>query len=577
MSNSSLLAVKTLNQYRKRDVMSYMGLRYYLKNSSGRKCRWIKDVATRLSSTQCAPSYLKTFHFKELSEDGSISHRDIYLPAPNEALSETALLVELSQHAVFQPKPYVYSYRFTKESDKSGVFNPYFLGYKERQADIANACWSIEDGMVLITDIKKFYPNIKTELARETWQKYCQKSGIESKFEILGNTLLKKQQDTSIDDDIGSGLLTGPAFSHVIANLLLDSLDEKMHKLTNGKYFRYVDDIAFVGTPQECKKWREILVDDLAEFDLELHVGDKDFEVSCAEWLEGEKDFESSIGNGWITFIADVKRYLIAKPHRQKLLSEEFSKLNIRLPVLDYSNVANESSNLEKFQDWLYKYKWSLKAVKKIDIDHLLKQAQLCQTSLLTQLNKLLEHSHDLTHYQRKRLIPKLRYVSGRLLIFADNELLVETANRLENYPELHLITATMRAISSKDITEIISMGVNATQAVAQLLITQKEDVTFDIDKLGSLDKDLVQQCLAILTLNEVNFPFYDIHSEIRLLAEGPVDVELMNSKDHFIKEMASLHGLGKSINAEILTTAFDRDEDLALDIINLIQQSSHA
>lgn len=577
MSNPSLLAVKTLNQYRKRDIISYMGLRYYLKNSSGRKCRWIKDVATRLSSTQCAPSYLKTFHFKELSEDGSISHRDIYLPAPNEALSETALLVELSQHAVFQPKPYVYSYRFTKESDKSGVFNPYFLGYKERQADIANACWSIEDGMVLITDIKKFYPNIKTELARETWQKYCQKSGIESKFKILGNTLLKKQQDTSIDDDIGSGLLTGPAFSHVIANLLLDSLDEKMHKLTNGKYFRYVDDIAFVGTPQECKKWREILVEDLAEFDLELHVGDKDFEVSCAEWLEGEKDFESSIGNGWITFIADVKRYLIAKPHRQKLLSEEFSKLNIRLPVLDYSNVANESSNLEKFQDWLYKYKWSLKAVKKIDIDHLLKQAQLCQTSLLTQLNKLLEHSHDLTHYQRKRLIPKLRYVSGRLLIFADNELLVETANRLENYPELHLITATMRAISSKDITEIIGMGVNATQAVAQLLITQKEDVTFDIDKLGSLDKDLVQQCLAILTLNEVNFPFYDTHSEIRLLAEGPVDVELMNSKDHFIKEMASLHGLGKSTNAEILTTAFDRDEDLALDIINLIQQSSHA
>ncbi|QTH63337.1 RNA-directed DNA polymerase [Psychrosphaera ytuae] len=577
MPNSSLLAVKTLNQYRKRDVLSYLGLRYYLKNVSAKKCRWIRDVSTRLSSCQGEASYLKTFHFKELSESGAITHREIYLPAPNEALSETALLVELSKHSIFHPKPYVYSYRFTEESDKSGVFNPYFIGYKERQADIANACWSVENGMVLITDIKKFYPSIHTDLAIQVWQKFCQKSDLESKFELLGHNLLNRQQHSNASLKCEPSLLTGPAFSHVIANLLLDSLDEKMHNITEGKYFRYVDDIAFVGNPHECKKWREILVEELSEFNLELHIGDKDFEVTCEEWLEGENDFESSLGLSWVAFIADVKRYLIAKPHRQKLLSKEFLKQNIRLPILDYSNVVNESNNLERFQDWLNKYNWSFRAVNKIDVDHLLKQAKLCETALLEQFNTLLEQSDDLTIYQRKRLIPKLRYVSGRVLIFADDNLLLELAKKLQKFPELQLITATMKAISTKDVTEIIAMGVNATQAVSQILRAKDEEVTFNIDKIRALDNKLIEQCLAILTLNEIRFPNYDVDSEIITLAKGPVNIDIMNSSDLFIKEVASLHGVGDSLNSYLMNTAFDRDEDFALDIINQLQQSSHA
>jgi hypothetical protein len=577
MKNSPLLAVKALNQYRKRDVISYIGLRYYLNNSSAKKCRWIRDVSCRLARTQSNTTYLKTYHFKDIDDVGKVSHRVIYLPGPNEALSEVALLTELSKYPNFHPQPYVYSYRFNDSNNKSGVFKPYFSGFKERQSAIAKACWNVEEGVVLITDIKKFYPSICANDAAAVWDEFSIKSNLTSDFKLLGDKFLKNHQRLCIADKSGKGILTGPLFSHVIANLLLDSLDKKMNQLTDGKYFRYVDDIALVGSRRECEKWRNVLFEHLNELNLDLHTGDKDFVVDCGEWLEGEKDFESNIGLAWVSFIADTKRFLIAKPHQHKILSNEFQKNDIRLPVMDYLQLVNESTNMQKFQDWVYKYKWSFKAVKKINVDYLLNSAANCKASLLEQLDALLGQSDNNSPYQRKRLIPKLRYVTGRLIIFADSELLLKLTDRLQEFPELKLISATMTALATRDVTEVIQMGTNSTQAAAQLLRVLDKDVVINADKLQIEDIRRVEQSLSILSFNDISYSFRSEPTELRQLSMAQNMGDLMSSNDGFIKEMASLHGDVDSLNSELINTAFDRDEDLALDIINQLQHSSHA
>ena len=577
MSRSSTLAVKALNQYRKRDVISYIGLRYYLNNSSSKKCRWIRDVASRLAIKGNTQAYLKTSHFKEIGENGDISYRDIYLPAPNEALSEVALLTELSKYSKFHPKPYVYSYRFADENEQNGVFLPYFTGLKERQKDIASACWDVEGGIVLITDIKKFYPSISAQDAFDTWNEFSSKTNLPNKFKLLGNKLLSKHKRISLMDNSANGILTGPIFSHVVANLLLDSLDLKMNELTNGKYFRYVDDITFVGTPSDCHKWREILSNNLSELGLELHTGEKDFEVSCDEWLEGEHDFETKVDSGWMSFIADTKRFLIAQPERSKDLAQAFLLNDIKLPVLDYSQLAHESSNLEKFQDWMLKYKWSFKAVKNIDVDYLVLSAMNCKNALLKELDTVLDQPIGDSLYQRKRLIPKLRYIIGRLVIFAESELLHRLVDKLQNIPELTLLSATMRAVATRDVTEIVQMGTNAAQVTAQLLKVSDEKVEFDATKVNIDNKELIDQSLAVLSFNQINYAFDGDSSELRQLAKEEGMFDLMSSSNEFIKEMACLHGMNDSLNATLMTTVFDRNEDLALDIINQLQQSRHA
>lgn len=120
MSNE--LAVKALNQYRRRDIFPYLALRYYVESSVGRQNRWIKDVCTRLTIQNENFGYLRMYHFKEYSND-KFEHRDIYIPAPSEALSEVALITELSKHKEFIPKPYVYSYRFSSEKEKMEYLN----------------------------------------------------------------------------------------------------------------------------------------------------------------------------------------------------------------------------------------------------------------------------------------------------------------------------------------------------------------------------------------------------------------------------------------------------------------------
>jgi hypothetical protein len=569
---SSVLAVKALNQYRKRDIFPYLGLRYYLESSVGRKKRWIEDVCTRLTSDSSDSSYLRTYHFKELSDD-VVLHRDIYLPSPNEMLSEVALISELSKFESFTPKPYVYSYRFTKESDKVGVFQPYFNGFRERHKSIAQACWNVEGGVVLYTDIKKFYPSIKSTDALYAWEEACDSSIISEKYRCLGKKILEKHRDVSLQDKTGKGVLTGPLFSHVIANILLDKIDSKMYAITKGNYWRYVDDVVLVGLPEDVAKWREQLEDRFLELGLELHSGDKDFQVSCSDWMKGEDDFDNSFGIGWISLIADVKRFLLANPSKASDLQKAFLINNIRIPVVDYTNAVKESTYLQRFQDWRRKYKWATNAVKSITIDRLLKQAKSCELEFTEKLGCLLSNDDPSSLYEEKRLTPKLRYLAGRLLYLMSKEEMTLLYPKLEVRSDLYLLAKTMEAVATRDLSHIVNMGVNATHAAAQLLRVEKDIV---VNIRDSRNSNVLNQSLAVLELNGIVHEFSSEDTELRSLAKAENIAELMTSANGFIRDISCLHGILPTRHQVTLDSSFDRDEDLALDVLNQLQNSSH-
>ncbi|NUZ09279.1 RNA-directed DNA polymerase [Pseudoalteromonas sp. McH1-7] len=571
MSNE--LAVKALNQYRRRDIFPYLALRYYLESSVGRQNRWVKDVCTRLTTQNESFGYLRMYHFKDVAEDDFV-HRDIYVPAPSEALAEVALITELAKHEVFKPKPYVYSYRLSSEKEKNGVFKPYFDGFRERHKSISDSCWKTENGLVLYTDIKKFYPSIASVDAVSAWKKACQQSELNQKYEQLGLKILENHKKVSEQDGTGKGLLTGPTFSHLIANLLLDRIDEEMNEISNGNYWRYVDDVVFVGTSEQVSSWRERLEEKFNELNLVLHDGDKDFQVSCEEWLEGEFDFDNAIGNEWVSLISDVKRFLLANPSKKNALQQSFQRNNIRIPIVDYSDAVKSSNYLQKFQDWMRKYKWATRSVKSITINGLLAQAKKCEESFSERLAELLAEDSSLSPYAEKRITPKLRYLSGRLLYLSSREYLGKISEILKNRPDMYLIAKTMEAVSSRDFTDVLSMGVNATHSAAQLVRAEgNEPVRVD----GNIDLSPVsEQSLAVLAINGVQHNCEEIKTELMQLASSTGMKDLMKSKNSFIREFACLHGLSKPRHQCFLNSSFDRDEELALDVLNQLQKSSH-
>ena len=347
-----LLAVRAINQYRRRDVLAYLGLRYYLENDCAKNDVWARDISTHLVKTQDSPIYYRSSHFKEMNENG-VGHRNIYLPGPNEILAESALLDDCSKELSFQSLECVYSYRFSDQSSKEGIFKNYFPGFQQRNKSIASICDSLGSAgtKVLYTDIKKFYPSIRYELALDAWKSACKKSKISNQSNELGEKLLTQYAETARKHNEGLGILTGPMFSHLIANLILSKVDQQMTAYTQNRYWRYVDDFVLVGSPDQIRDSRKLLSSILNDIGFSLHDEVKDFEVESNSWLETAKNTDNSKGKIWTNLVINIKRFLTTKPAELSFLKQAFLDKGINIPLIDYSSAVAESSFLESYKN----------------------------------------------------------------------------------------------------------------------------------------------------------------------------------------------------------------------------------
>lgn len=561
-----LLALRAVNQYRTRDIMAYLGLRYYFANQCARRDRWADEVSTHLVMSRSSGSYFQSLHFKDLRADGQVGHRDIFLPAPNESFAEAALLAECSKHAAFRSPDFVFSYRLAKGEDTLGVYKPYFFGLQERQQKIAVACKAATGQVVRYTDIKRFYPNISGDLAANAWRKACDAAQLDSRFRELGMKLLADHALAGQNAKHGKGLLTGPMFSHLIANLLLRDVDEAMSATFPDRYFRYVDDVVLVGSPTEVNAGRAQLAVLLGELRLELHDTDagKDFELSADDWLIGEEDFCGNDSQGWMFFARDLKQFLISQASSRTTLAARFAEEGFRIPLPDYSVEVRDARYQDRFIDRLHRYPWLLRKIfRQATPRMLLLSAQILRVEYTKRLFQMLELGPQLNDYARKRAIPKIRYFAGRLLYLAKPEDLPVIADRLRQYPELAMLAEIVHAVGTRDVTRLLLMGSNAAQSAAQALKLAPGDITCQIESWDSAER----QGLAILRANGIDV-IGSANDELNRFALWQERGHgLMESGDSFIREMACLHGISDSPrHPGILETAFDRGEELAFD-----------
>ncbi len=578
MDRAEKIAIRAINQYRRRDILPYIGLRYYLENCSARRDRWAHDVAVHLVSTRVQPAYYEVSHFKEIQLNGCVFHRKIHLPGPNEAIAEAALMDMCSQHPEqFQSLDCVYSYRLAKDEQRDGIFEPYFNGFKDRHKAVAEACKQNKSYIVRYMDIKRFYPNISIELAGSVWAATCKASNLPAAYKYLGERLLNDHAAVSAVDG-KSSLLTGPAFSHLIADLILHDIDQKMYDHLPGRYFRYVDDVIIVGTEQEVAQHRSILVDLLGSLNLELHDGDKDFVVNSADWLLGEHDFKDESGSSsWMTLIGSLKRYLVANTDTTEKLKLALSNNEFRLPIPEYIADIQERGYLSKLLSYS-RTRWMRYKVRNVSLTSLVAEAELLRGIYEQQLIKNINGIDRLTGYERKRKVPKLRYVAGRMVFLATIDQLNKYSSALKSIHETRLLGEVFEAIGKRNISSLIKFGINAVQSAAQVLRLSDQPVICAPESWGETEL----QGLAILKLNGVSLDIRgvepEINNELLQFAENPgIDTALMKSDNGFIAEMASLHGCaGKTRHTDILNSAFDPDEQMAFDAINQLHPSSY-
>jgi hypothetical protein len=575
-SRPGVLAVRCVNQYRRRDVLTYLALRYYLDNSAAQPDEWARRVAVDLVLTRSGLPYFRSEHFKEIGSHGQVVHRSLFIPGANEALAEAALLDECAKYPrAFGNLDCVFSYLLTSGDSRSGIFSHYVNGLHARHAAIAETCIAIPTGVVRYTDVKSFYPNITGDLAQSAWRKQCDSSGISQVYRELGERLIRDHETAGAGSS--RGLLTGPMLSHLLANLVLRDLDEEFSTRLPARYFRYVDDMTLVGGQDEVTHSLGIIRSRLGSLGLSLHDDDspKNLTVTCSDWLQGRDDFRQSRREvSWMTLIGDLKRFLLSRPDERDALHAAFLDEGFRIPVRDYSGACQEMSYLQHILRWSKK-SWFRYKNRSVTIASLLNQARILRGVYERRLREHLEGALDLAGFDRKRRVPKLRYWASRLIYLAADDPLLRLSELARELPELRFHAEVMRAVADGNVDQVLRMGTNAAQAAAQPLRAAGKGATTTTTNWSPV----TEQSLAVFRLNGVAVELpnqgFAGDSELLRFATSGTDVELMKSGNPFIREIACLHGISAAVrHPSMLDLAFDEDEITAMDAVEQLQQS---
>lgn len=574
----NVLPTRALNEYRRRDIATYLSARYYLLATSARSDHWAREVAIDAILARSQGSYLQVQHFKELFPDGRIEHRQLHMPSGSEAIGEAALLDELSkQGREDSATSCVYSYKLMGGDCKIGVFEDYMKGLRARQSAIASACTGSPDFVVQYVDIKKFYPSVRYELARTAWGRLAEDLELSPRIRDVGHKLLTDYQALHLHAD--RGLPVGPAFSHVVANAVLRPIDVVFSADESIRYFRYVDDIVLVGQRQAVALGYRKLEEHLSDLGLEIHgLGSpKTIEVSARQWLAAAKDFHHPDENeSWPGLVFGLKRAFLMRPELADPFASALRAEEFRLPLLDYSRVARESSFISNIRRWA-KGRWWRRTTHLSTVDGALQLARLLRERYVRQFEPTVEALQRAEGFERKRLVPRARYLAGRLVYLARPGQLESGARALAGVPELYLHSEVMRAVATGRVERVIELGTNASQATAQPLIAAGRN---HVDCGDAESTEQTEAAAAVLCFNGLEprvrgEPIVPTTELLRFALTG-CDRRLMRADNRFVQETACLRGLETQVShADLIGSAFDEDEAYALDAIDQLQQSA--
>jgi len=568
------LALRALNQYRQRDVVSYLGLRYLLDNYAARTERWATEVSVENILKRTDAPYYQVQHFKGLDEAGQVEHRAIHLPSPQEALAECALIAGVHEgHATF-PHGSVYSYMRPQDgSDCSGPFARYFPGLKKRHEQIARACELFPGGIVQYTDIKKCYPSISIELASDAWNHLANDAHISELMRECGSKILFDQG--RVQQATGTGLLTGPVFSHLIANAVLHDVDLEYALRHDVVYMRYVDDIVLVGPRERVRDACADLEFRLSDMGLSIHgpESSKSFSISTEEWLVAKDDFaESTVSIQWRNTVGSLRRALVMRScqvdqFRSTLIGEGF-----RIPLLDYSGVIRERTYRERLKS-LLKLDWLPWGCKSPSIENVVVNFSGLRYVAQRDFESLLDRVDLRDPWQRKRFIPKLRFLLGRMLFVAEPAVIAKACEAVSDIPEMRFHSTVGRSVVSGEIGEALEMGANVTQAIAQLMRSGGDSVVH----VPAQNGPIATHSLAVLALNGVRTQGNsDAPSDFLRFAQQGATIDDFSHSDPFLAELFCLHGAQAGPrHSTALSTAFDYSDDLTFDAIEQFKGSA--
>ena len=372
-------------------------------------------------------------------------------------------------------------------------------------------------------------------------------------------------------------LLVGPMFSHLIGNLVLREIDLTMNDAAPGQYFRYVDDFVLVAPEGHAKVLEKNLKSLLNSLNLELHPK-KRIQVTAEEWLQFKHSFDSDRSKvSWMTFVRQLKLLMLFRPECRGEMERKFRDAEIRIRPLDYTGAAEDRDYMSRVWSRLdspwFRLRYSKLYPERIVCEGIELRFRYLQ-DLVDTLSGLPEGDSNSDRFGRKMGIHRIRFLLSRLGYFATKDQLHHVANEIEGIEEVAVFASVFRAMADRDVSNLLRFGATVAQSIAQPLRMDQGPVKCSI---GDLNKEEVQ-AYAVLQLNGVPLMCCnDLPEEpiVKYCQEGNELSDLFESPNTYFRELACLHGIGEyDLHRWSLETAFDRDEEMAVDMIEMMQMS---
>lgn len=479
------LALRAMNEYRRVSPFTYLALRYTLQSSAAQSPRWAKELAPEILLRRDGPAYLPCRQYKEINENGGFEYRDVHFPCANEALAEAALLAQCAKaNGPFASTDDVFSYHLAAPSSAEGSFKPYFKLFSARQSAIGKACVKYPDYIVLYADIKAFYPSISHAHAKQAWLTACSKGGLEAEWRRLGLRLLEEQQTilrATKGAAVRKGLLIGPMFSHVLANLVLSEFDSRMRMKFSRRYFRYVDDLALVIPAGKKDESIRVIGKMLKPFGLGLNPN-KFCDLSAQEWRTAAPhqviDYDGFIHRTgdevWMRFIDRVKCFLIANPQHVAGLKMSLRDAEIRISIPQYSSSIRDPGYVERFNRRAHSDKFQRK-LEGISIQSIVDNAKTLALHYRREFDQVWSKFQEANKMKRKWLLSRLRYLLGRLVLLTPENQLSILAETLESHRELAEYRAIFCALQSHDVSDLMRFSGKISAGAGQAFATTEK------------------------------------------------------------------------------------------------------
>lgn len=571
-----ILAVRASNEYQRRDIIGYLGLRYYLLASCARTDRWSWDVASDLVRFRKGQPYRSCKVYKGVSErrgadePGVIESRELRLPAPNEMLCEAALLSACAEKAgPFGRHPAAFSNILCRGESREGMVEPYFKWWKERQRAIGTACYRAPTGMVVYYDLKQFYPSIEHAQIESAWRSAAEAAGLETRWRAIGDRIIADYRSLTG----GRGLPMGPMFAHILGNLVLRTFDQKMTDAFPRSYFRYVDDIALV-IPSERIKEASQLITAFLPSGLELNSL-KQVQIEGQSWLRNSLSFEASVGvRTWMRLIGGIKTFMATRPEAGRALHSALRAEGFRFPFRDYTAALKNRSAWERLQSRL-KESWFRHHVENQDVASILRLARAARVEFFSRFRGTLDLRTPENGMERKLHIQRLRYLAARLLYLCRLDDMRGVADSIDQFRELSELAAIYRAVANRDVTDLLPFTETVARVAAQVLASDGGPVTCRRAVIG----EELTAARIVLELHGIQVEFEKAattHNSALATFAGLAGPPPRNTLDAFHDELLALRsGSDKPAPQNLLMSAFDEAEDTTFDATSLFLGSS--